>query len=495
MGSAFGGINTALTSLYAQRRGLDVTGQNIANANTEGYTRQRVSLQAQSPSLNPGVYATTDQVGSGVSVSSVDRNRNAYLDERGRTEHANSAYLASQTSAYSSIEDVLSEPSDTALQARLHDMWDGWNDVANNWQVPATRTTLIQRSITVATTLNDAHASLSNQFEAGQKGLDTYVSTVNQLAGSIADMNNQIVIAKAAGLEANELQDQRDTQVLKLSELAGATADEQTNGAVNVYIGNAPLVAAFSTRTVKLSGPTTLAGMTSIDPVTQLAVTHPVSLQWTDTGTSAAAGGTMGAMLDTMNTIIPGIVGQLDAVANALATTVNGEVVKGYSMDGAGQALFAPQGWDGTGTAPAITAENIRVAITDPDKLAFSTTNPLDAATNPANLDPTRTAVNNGVADKLTDIGAAGTGADQQYQQMIGQLGVAAQAADRRSEIQDAVTGQVDTSKDAEAGVNLDEEMTHLLTYQRGYEAASRVLTTIDSMLDQLINRTGLVGR
>ena len=78
---------------------------------------------------------------------------------------------------------------------------------------------------------------------------------------------------------------------------------------------------------------------------------------------------------------------------------------------------------------------------------------------------------------------------------MIGRLGVSAQAATRRSEIQDSVTDQVDASREAESGVNLDEEMTHLLTYQRGYEAASRVLTTIDSMLDQLINRTGLVGR
>ena len=78
---------------------------------------------------------------------------------------------------------------------------------------------------------------------------------------------------------------------------------------------------------------------------------------------------------------------------------------------------------------------------------------------------------------------------------LIGQLGFAAQASTRRTEIQATVTEQVDASREAQSGVNLDEEMTNLLTYQRGYEAASRVLTTIDSMLDQLINRTGLVGR
>src|SRR3954462_12476480 len=179
MASTFGGINTALTSLYAQRRGLDVTGQNIANASTEGYTRQRVQMQAQTGSLNPGVYSTTDAVGGGVTVSAVERNRNAYLDERGRTEHANSAYLSTQKSSYNAIEDVFAEPSDTALQSRLHDMWDGWNDVANNWQDPSTRSALLERSHTVAVTLNDAHTSLSNQFDALHGGMDSHVDQVN----------------------------------------------------------------------------------------------------------------------------------------------------------------------------------------------------------------------------------------------------------------------------------------------------------------------------
>jgi flagellar hook-associated protein 1 FlgK len=134
------------------------------------------------------------------------------------------------------------------------------------------------------------------------------------------------------------------------------------------------------------------------------------------------------------------------------------------------------------------TAATLKVNITDPSQVAFSSGNPADP-------DTTVAAIDHGVADNLSDVGASGTGPDATYQAVIGRLGVSAQATQRRSEIQDAVTDQVDTSRQGEAGVNLDEEMTHLLTYQRGYEAASRVLTTIDSMLDQLINRTGLVGR
>ncbi|MEU8815806.1 flagellar hook-associated protein FlgK [Actinoplanes sp. NPDC048796] len=469
MASSFGGLNTALTSLYAQRRGLDISGQNVANANTEGYTRQKVRMQSQTGSLNPGVYATTTQVGNGVTVSSVERGRNEYLEQRGRTEHANSSYLSTQKATYEQIESVLAEPSDTALQARMHDMWDAWNDVANNWQDPSTRTALIERSQTVATTLNDTHASLDNQFTANRDQAQAFVSQVNNLSSRIADMNQQIVVAHASGLEANELMDQRDMQIMQLSELTGATTQSKTNGAINVYLGTAPLVSDFSTRTVELTGPPSLA---------LWAEDNPIALKWTDTDAPVAAGGQMGAMLDTMNNIIPTISGQLDDVAATLAKTVNDAVTAGYTKTGE----------EGTAFFEGTTAGEIKVLITTPDKVAFSAGNPKD-------LDETKAALDHGIADSLSEMGTSPDGPDAAYQSMIGKLGVASQASARRSDIQDAVTDQVDTARQAESGVNLDEEMTNLLTFQRGYEAASRVLTTIDSMLDQLINRTGLVGR
>jgi flagellar hook-associated protein 1 FlgK len=474
MASTFGGLNTALTSLYAQKRGLDVTGQNIANSNTEGYTRQRVRLAANAGGLNPGVYSTVDATGNGVRIAGVDRSRSEYLEERGRTEHGNSAYLTNQTASYNQIEDVFAEPSDTALQSRLHDMWDSWNDVANNWQDPSTRSALIERSVTVATTLNDAHASLANQFKANSDELSTYVDQVNTLAGTVATMNNKIVVSQQAGLQPNELMDQRDQAIMQLSELAGATTVSQPNGAINVFIGNGALVSEFSTREVQSAGPTTLDG---------IAPNSQVSLQWIDNGTTAVAGGTMGSMVDTMNTIIPNISSQIDGVAQKLADTVNAAHKAGFSIDGTTDQDFFTV--DASGHTDAKT---IKVAIEDPAKVAFSSYSPV--ATPPATG-----VINNEVAEGLTDIGAAGTGPDDTYQQMIGQLGVAAQASSRRSDIQNAVRDQVDTDRGAESGVNLDEEMTNLLTYQRGYEAASRVLTTVDSMLDQLINRTGLVGR
>jgi flagellar hook-associated protein 1 FlgK len=363
-------------------------------------------------------------------------------------------------------------------------MWDGWNDVANNWQDPSTRSALIERSRTVAITLNDTYGALSSQFTANRNQMGAYVDQVNTLATSVADMNQQIVVAQAAGLEANALRDQRDAKVMQLAELTGAHAQAKPNGSVNVYVGNAALVNDFTARTMKLDGPPSLDALVDVNNVDKVA------LKWTEPEATATAGGTMGAMLDTMNSIIPGISRDLDEVARQLATTVNRALAGGLADDG---VTVIPPGYDKNGLPgdplfDGTTAKEISVVLDDPDKIAFSRGFPNDP-------DDTIAALDNGIADMLSDVGTSGGGPDATYQTMIGRLGVAAQAAGRRSEIQDSVTDQVDTARDAEGGVNLDEEMTNLLTYQRGYEAASRVLTTIDSMLDQLINRTGLVGR
>ena len=117
--STFSGLNGALSSLYAQRRGLDVAGQNIANANTEGYTRQRVNMAAVGPSPIPAMYATPDGSASGVTVTDVTRVRDTYLEARGRIEHAQNEYLAGQSRVYGLVQKAFGEPGDNGLQAQL----------------------------------------------------------------------------------------------------------------------------------------------------------------------------------------------------------------------------------------------------------------------------------------------------------------------------------------------------------------------------------------
>jgi len=457
--SSFGSINTALTALYAQRRGLDVTGQNIANVNTEGYSRQRVDMQSLTGSISPAMFAKTAGVGAGVGITDVQRMHDEFLEGRARNEHATAAYLTDQSATYKSIEDTFGEPADTALQAQLGDMWNAWNDVANNPQDKATRSTLLEQSATVAGGLNSAHTALAGQWQQNRTQVAAYVTDVNTTADTVAQLNDTIVRATSGGLPVNELEDRRDQAVMHLSELTGATASRRDNGVVDVIVGNSTLVSAFTTRKMEL------AGAVSMDTL----ATDPLTLRWADTKTPVAAGGTMGSMMDTMTAVIPHLSAALDAIAGKLITTVNTAHAAGFSADGStGLNFFG-----------GATAADITVAITDPDQVATSS--------GPATLDGM-------VATAMADVGTSTTGPDVDYRAMIGQLGVSAQASNQRGDIQATVTQQVDAARVATSGVNLDEEMTHMLTFQRGFEAASRVLTTVDSMLDQLINRTGLVG-
>jgi flagellar hook-associated protein 1 FlgK len=460
MGSSFGGINTALTSLYAQRRGLDVTGQNIANANTEGYTRQRVVMQSQVGAIVPAMWSTADGVGTGVAVTDVQRLRDEYLETRGRAEHGASAYLTSQSASYASLEDTFAEPSDTGIAAQMHDMWGGWSDVANNPQLTAGKASVIQQSALVADQLNGASEGLARQWSQSRNSMNVYVDEVNVTAGSIAQLNTSIIQANASGVPVNELEDRRDLLAMRLSELTGATASKRPNGGMDVFIGGSTLVTGSTTRELEYTGATRLAEQSA----------NPVALSWKDSRTPADAGGTVGAMTNTMTTIIPKLSAELDSVAQNLISKVNALHSQGYSADGTtGLDFFGGN-----------SAGSIKVLVTEPDKLAVSAS----AGTRDSS-----------VAEAIADIGDMADGPDREYQSMIGQLGVVSQGSARRADIQGVVAEQIDAAREGESGVNLDEEMTNLLTYQRGYEAASRVLTTIDSMLDQLINRTGLVGR
>lgn len=457
MSSTFSGISGALSALQAQRRGLDVTGQNIANANTEGYTRQRVMMESKSASVTPAIWSTANGVGDGVNVTDVQRVRNEFLEGRGRVEHAKNSYLTNQTQVYSQVEAVFGEPSDTGLQMQMAELWTSFDDVANNTSVSgsASRTTLIEKAATLADGLNNAYEALGSQWTSMRGQLTAHVDDVNTTAATIANLNDTIRKATSAGLPVNELADRRDGYVMHLAEIAGATATARGDGTVDLYLDGSSLVSGTSSRQLQVSGAGQLADQGA----------DPVKLSFKDTGNQATVAGTMGSVSDALTSVLPEYAASLDDVAAKLASTVNTAHAAGYGRDGVtGRPFFS-------GT----TAATIAVAISNPDHVAASSsaTGKLDGSN----------------ADKLARLGTATGGPDTSYRQMIAKLGVASQATTRRSDIQASITEQSDAARTSESGVSLDEEMTNLLSYQRAYEAASRVISTVDSVLDVLINR------
>jgi flagellar hook-associated protein 1 FlgK len=315
--------------------------------------------------------------------------------------------------------------------------------------------------------MQSSRSALGSLYATTREQLNAYATDVNTTATQVAQLNQAITVANQSGQPSNELADQRDLMVMHLSVLTGATATTRDNGSVDVSLGGSGLVNGASARQV------TVIGASRLDQV----ATDPVALQWTDSGAMVGTdSGQVASMLKTLNTTLPSYTSGVDTVAAALADTINAQHAAGYDLTGApGGALFVSS--DGQ----PLTAANITVGITDPILVAAaSTSNGSGGGT-----------LDGGNADTLANLATTTGSADKVYRQLVVSLGVDAQAADRRAGIQNSLTDDVDSARQGQSGVNLDEEMTNLMAFQRAYQAASKVINTIDSCLDTLINHTG----
>jgi flagellar hook-associated protein 1 FlgK len=468
--STFSGLNTVTTALWAQRRALDVTGQNIANVNTEGYSRQRADLQAIGGSTVPAFYSTSSGIGGGVSAENVQRIRDAFLEGRGHTEHANSARLLVESDTLEQIQTAFREPGDTGIQSLLSEVWDGWEDVANSPATDAARAQVIQRMETLVGGLQFSSASLQAQWDQTRDNLDVLVKDVNAAAATVADLNKAIRVAHQAGLPANDLADKRDVLIMKLADQVGATVRPGEYGALDVVVGGMSLVSGSTANQLAVDGP--------IDP-DLITATDKARIVTASGGYTVAAGGTAGGRLSALNAIIPGYRAQLDGIAKGLADSLNAAHAGGFDRAGnPGGAVLGSSGGP-------ITAASIKVMISDPALIAASSVGPTAGVP----------ALDNRNADKIAQLRQDVTGTDAGYRTMIVKLGVQAAVAIRNQDIQAVISTQVDAARESVAGVNIDEEMTNMLTFQHAYAAAGRMVTAIDETLDVLINRTGLVGR
>lgn len=455
----FDSISTALSGLYAQRQGLDVAAQNIANASTDGYTRQKVQMQSVGTLTVPALFSRSADVPGGVNVTGITRVTDAYVDAQVRDSHATQAQLTQSAGTLTSIESLFTEPSTTGLSAQLSSLWGAFHDVANQPGDTGVRSSLLQKAQTVADWLNNAASSLSAQSSGMSTQIGTVVAQVNDAASRLAQLNGSIASVLPSGVAANELADQRDQVATQLATLVGGTVVTDDKGNVNVRMGGRELVSG------------TMASSLSVVSTSGQAV-----VQWTSDGAAATVpGGQLKALVDGVDTVIPQWSARLDQVASALASQVNALQQSGYDLNGTpGTPLF-------TGT----TAATIAVSITDPKLVAASGVAP--TAGSPS-LDAS-------VATKLGLVGSAAGSPDSVYRTMVTDLGQTVSTATDRVTTQDAIVASADQARQSVSGVSTDEEMTSIVAYQRAYEACSRVLTAVDSTLDTLINHTGLVGR
>jgi len=450
----FSGLQIGLSSLLAQRRAIEVAGHNVANVGTEGYSRQRVELASDAGPITPALFARYEGSGMGVRAGTITRLRDQFLELRGYQEHAAGSRLGQLRTTFERVESAFGEPSDTGLAAQLADFWAGWDDVANRPDDIAARSQLLERAATLASSFRRLDEQFASMRESTLDQLSATVAEVNALAGRIADLNATIQSAVLSGLNGNDLMDQRDLLVSQLAERVGATVRPNDAGTVDVFVGGTALVRGTAAE--------------ALDVVVGTDPAQTVTVAWAKDGLAANVDGTAAGMLETVNDVLPRYRASLASVAGDLRTETNAVHATGFDLDGnPGLDVFV-LGPLGLEVNPALAGQPRLVA----------------AAATPGTLDGS-------VASQL----AGSEQADRSYRQLVVGLGVEAQSANRRADIQAAITQQVDAARESEAGVNLDEEMTNLIAYQHAYDAAARFVTAVDQALDTLINGTGRVGR
>lgn len=466
--SSFAGLRLAESGLAAARAGMNVTGQNITNQTTPGYTRQRVD---QVPSPAPGttgMWPSPLSVGSGVNVTGVSRLGDEVLDARVRDNLSASGFWSARASAARQAESAMAEPTPDGLAANLNRFWAGWSDLANMPDAATAQVVLTGAEVLIGQ-IAAGYGAVASQWTDLRDQVDRLTADVNAIAGEVAALNMQIREALQSDRSANELIDQRAVLVQQLSSTVGAVGTLEADGTLSVRIDGNALVSGANSRVLLAEGPRDVADG------------GRVTFAWADRPSVSVAvtGGTIGGISSALapssaGGALAGVADAYNATASALATAVNDLHRSGVTASGvAGGDFFALAPGPAALGLSIVPASSADLALAAPGAGAFDTT----------------------IADRISSLGASATGPSKTWSSFVTGFGVTVAGDAQRADIADMGAVAAVAAQQSNASVDGDEETVNLLTYQTAYQAAARVLTAMDEALDVLINRTGLVGR
>jgi flagellar hook-associated protein 1 FlgK len=455
----FGVLSTATSALLTQQRAINVTGNNIANVNTPGYSRQRLNLETGLPTQTG-----LGMMSYGVTSTDVERVYDRFLGVQLNNENADLGRWEAQKGMLDRVEVVFDESAGYGLNQALSDFWNSWQGLSLN---PEGQT---ERSVAAATSqgLADAIRQKYDDLEQVQEDIDTAVEgdveAVNRLAAQIADLNQKIARTEIGGTNANDYRDRRDLALKQLAEIIDIQSFEDAGGQVVVSVGaGRPLVE--SGNTWQLSTQTNAEGHSDIF--------------WPDVNgglvnlSGAIGGGRIGGWLQTRDTKIAGYQDDLDALAQGLIDEVNSLHAAGYGLDGTtGTDLF-------TGTGAADMEVNPAV-LSDLDLIAASA--PPGAYGNAG-----QAIAISALRTSLTMNGGTST-FDAAANALVSQVGYDVQTAKANASHQADMMTYLENYRESVSGVSLDEEMVNLVKFEAAYNAAAKMVSMADEMLDSLMN-------
>ncbi|PKM77590.1 MAG: flagellar hook-associated protein FlgK [Firmicutes bacterium HGW-Firmicutes-15] len=244
MTTTFMGLEIGKRSIAMHQNALNITGHNISNANTPGYSRQVPDIVTTIPWCAPMLVNATgaQQMGTGVEIDSIQRMRDSFIDTQIRQENSTDGYWTAMQESLDKIEVVLNEPSDDGLRAVMDQFWASWQDVATNPESEAVRAVVYQRGMALAEAFSHSYRQLTELRDDVNAEVKIKANDVNTIAVQVAELNRQIMLITAAGKQPNDLCDKRDLLIDELSKLADVKIYDGKQGMLNVQLGDRVLV-------------------------------------------------------------------------------------------------------------------------------------------------------------------------------------------------------------------------------------------------------------
>ncbi|MEG2053321.1 MAG: flagellar hook-associated protein FlgK [Oscillospiraceae bacterium] len=533
MRPTFMGFETARKGLAVNQKGLDIVGHNIMNLQTEGYTRQRIDVRAvglDSYSSRYGV-SRTDLSGQGVDASGVSQIRDSFLDKRFREEYSDVGYYDTTSGLLGDIEKVLNEfglnpaednPNGTGLENAIKEITKSLGSFSSEGDSKTHATILMTSFKNMTQLLNQFDSKLNSVADQAKFDLKVSMDELNVTLSKIADLNYQIeqdmAVTKSTNGEyygPNELMDQRNMLLDKLANYGDLKVEPQSNGTVTVNMNGKKVVEGSNKEMINLS----------------YNNNGTVALNWQSDGTLVnLTTGALKAFTDVING--RGVNAQLtnevnyngiryyrdkiNGFANTLAKTVN-NIIPQQKLDANGkpikpaepalgkyrpllQSTVYEKQDDGTVTTRTdlpVTAANITISdewAKDSTLIVFEEGNLDNKYILQMKEALTTGTYNFRASGDIGDSSFNGTFVDYIEDYTVSQAGQK-QDSDSRLKASVEISGDLIDRRDDVSGVSQDEETVNMMMYQKAYQAAARLMTTIDEALDKLINSTGLVGR
>jgi flagellar hook-associated protein 1 len=445
-----GGLNTSLLigmqALEVSQGALNATSNNIANADTTGYTREIPQI-----SENPETVSGGTVTGGGVSLNGLESVRDELLNLQIQQQTSAQSSADTESSALQQVQTYFSTSGNDIASA-----FSAFSSSLAELSASPSDTAVQQAVLSAGQNLAGAFNSAANGLTTVQSAMNTQVtqtvSQINSLTQQIAQLNGQVSQLTEAGQDGGTVEDQRDELVQQLSQLTGISVTQSSDGEVITTGNGTPLV--MGSQSFSLQTTTGSNGMQNV-----------LDSNGTDI-TSTLEGGQLGGAIQMRDQVIPGYLTQLNTLASQFASAFNAAQAQGFDSNGnPGQNFFSVP------TSGSGAAAGISVSITDPSQIAISSDGTSGSNGNVANL-----------SAALTNALPSGQTPSQAYASLVFQVGNdTANAGTQSSAIGQNIL-QLTNQQSSVSGVSIDEETTNLIRYQTAYEAAARIVSTIQDL-------------